>query len=144
LSDAQLDATIIGGYGTIRDTLQHIMRGEVSYVTRVNGRVPAQPIVYGQVAGFGVLKAAAQWTGVELLQLACSARANTLVQEPPPNHLQVYPLTSLIAQALSHACEHRAQIAAIITQLGMEPPDMSGWCYMEETGELRDVDPAGA
>jgi len=50
-----------------------------------------------------------------------------------------YPLASLIAQAIGHSTEHRAQIAAIITQLGLEPPDMSGWAYMEETGELAEL-----
>jgi uncharacterized damage-inducible protein DinB len=43
-----------------------------------------------------------------------------------------------MVQAINHATEHRAQISAIITQLGMEPPDMSGWQYMEEIGELQE------
>ncbi|NTU79168.1 MAG: hypothetical protein HGA45_07160 [Chloroflexales bacterium] len=30
---------------------------------------------------------------------------------------------------VTHATEHRAQIATIITQLGMEPPDLSVWLY---------------
>ena len=43
-----------------------------------------------------------------------------------------------MVQAITHSTEHRTQISAIITQLGMEPPDMSGWKYMEEIGELQE------
>src|SRR5215470_17866371 len=74
LSDAQLDATAIGGYGSIRDTLHHIVGAEVSYVERVNGKLPARPLSQDQFPGFEVLKDAVRWAGDELLQLALSAR----------------------------------------------------------------------
>ena len=68
--------------------------------------------------------------------LAISARQDARVRQRSPRMQVEYPLASLISQALGHSTEHRAQIAAIITQLGLEPPDMSGWAYMEEAGEL--------
>jgi uncharacterized damage-inducible protein DinB len=40
----------------------------------------------------------------------------------------------LLTQAINHSTEHRAQIATILTQQGIEPPDMSGWAYMEAAG----------
>lgn len=144
LSDAQLDATAIGCFGTIRDTLQHIITAEVSYVRRVNGRLPAVPPQRDQFAGFAVLKDAARWSSDELLQLALSARADTSVREPPPHHRYEYTLATLMVQAINHSTEHRTQISAIITQLGIEPPDMTGWQYMEDTGELKDLDPTAA
>ena len=143
LSDAQLDATAIGCFGSIRDTLVHIVGAEVSYVERVNGRLPAQPIARDQFPGFVVLKDAVRWAGDELLALAISARKDTRVRQRSPRQLFEYTLASLIAQGLSHSTEHRAQISAIITQLGMEPPDMSGWQYMDESGELQELE-AGA
>ena len=84
------------------------------------------------------MKDAVRWTNVELLQLALSARQDTLVTESDEGMTYEYTLASLMMQAINHATEHRAQIAAIITQLGMEPPDMSGWQYMEEIGELQE------
>jgi uncharacterized damage-inducible protein DinB len=140
LSDEQLDSTAVGGFGTIRDTLVHIIGAEISYVDRVNGRLPAQMFERDQFPGFAALKDAARWTGDELLQLAFSARQDTIVRQQPPRMLIEYRLPSLIVQAISHSIEHRTQIATIITQLGMEPPDMSGWNYMEETGELVELD----
>jgi uncharacterized damage-inducible protein DinB len=136
LSDAQLDATAIGCFGSIRDTLRHIVSAEVSYVERVNGKLPAKSPAPGEVPGFEMLKDSVRWAGDELLELALSARKDTSVRQRPPRQPFEYTLASLIAQALTHSTEHRTQISAIITQLGMEPPDMSGWTYMEENGEL--------
>jgi uncharacterized damage-inducible protein DinB len=142
LSDAQLDATAIGCFGSIRDTLQHIVSAEVSYVERVNGKLPSSLLPPNQFPGFEALKDAARWAGDELLLLAISARTDTRVRQRPPRRIFEYTLASLIAQALSHSTEHRTQISAIITQLTMEPPDMSGWTYMDETGDLQEFEAA--
>lgn len=138
LTDAQLDTTAIGGFGSIRETLQHIINSEVSYVERVNGQLPAEPS-NDQFSEFAVLKEHARWAGDALLQLALTAHTDTLVRQRPPRHAYQYPLAMLIMQALTHSTEHRTQISAIITQLGLEPPDLSGWQYMEDTGNIQDL-----
>jgi uncharacterized damage-inducible protein DinB len=140
LSEQQLDATAIGCFGTIRDTLRHTVGAEVSYVKRVNGKLPPQPFGRDQFPGFAVLKDAVRWAGDEMLQLALSTQEGTRVQESDERWRVEYPLASLIVQAITHSTEHRTQISAIITQLGLEPPDMSGWKYMEESRELQEFD----
>ena len=139
LTDEQLDASGIGTFGSIRSTLPHIVGAEVSYVHRVNGKLPADPMRRGEFPGFAVLKRVARWTSEELLQLALSARTDTLVVETGPEGTVQYPLASLIMQAINHATEHRTQISTILTQLGLEPPDMTGWGYMEATGEFQET-----
>ncbi len=139
LSNEQLDVTSTGCFGSIRDTLVHIVGAEVSYVERVNGKLPANPLSGDQFPGFEVLKHDVRWAGSQLLQLALSARADTIVRQRPPRLRMEYPLACLIVQAVSHSTEHRTQVSAIITQLGMEPPDMSCWTYMEEMGELQEL-----
>jgi uncharacterized damage-inducible protein DinB len=139
LSDEQLDATAIGCFGSIRDTLLHIVGAEVSYVERVNGKLPPRQLSREQFPGFELLKETVRWTSDELLQLALSARKETSVRQRPPRQLIEYKLASLMVQALNHSTEHRTQISAIITQLGMEPPDMSGWQYIQEIGELQEI-----
>ena len=139
LSDEQLDATAIGCFGSIRDTLVHIVGGEVDYVNLVNEKLPAVPLPSDQFLGFDVLKEGVRWAGDELLQLAISARADTIVRVVRPQEpIFEYPLASLMVQVLNHSTEHRTQISAIITQLGIEPPAMSGWKYMREMGELKE------
>ena len=138
LTDEQLDATAIGGYGTIRATLTHTVGSEVSYVHRVNGRLPPAPMQRGQFPGFDVLKQAAQWTSDELLYLALGARADTIVRKEEGRRTVEYPLADLMVQAITHSTEHRTQVATILTQLGLEPPDMSTWMYMEDTGLFKE------
>ena len=138
-----LEATAPGTYGAIRDTLWHLVGAEVSYVQRVNGRLPDLPIKLkrGEFPGFDLTKQVARWTGDELLQLALSARADTLVQEQAPGYptMAQYHLTHLIMQAINHSTEHRTHVSTILTQLGLEAPDMTGWGYMEATDDFQEV-----
>ena len=136
LSDEQLNATTAGTYGSIRDTLVHLIEGEISYVERVNGKLPENPPPWDHFPGFEVLAYTARWTGDEMLKLALSAHADTLVTESYREGTEQYKLTDLMVQAVTHSTEHRTQVATIITQLGMEPPDMSGWRWMDEKGEI--------
>ena len=140
LSDEQLDATAIGCFGSIRDTLQHIISAEMGYVERVNGKLPPNPFSGEQFLGFGGLRDAVRWAGNELLRLALSVREDTLVCQRPPRPIIQYRLASLMVQALTHSTEHRTQISAIITQLGIEPPDMSIWQYIRDIGELQEFE----
>lgn len=139
LIDEQLDTAAVGGYGTIRATLWHFVRAEVGYVNQVNDRLPGVPLPRDAFPGFQVLRDAARWAGDELLQLALATRADTINRTSPPRDPIEYPLAALMVQAVTHSCEHRTQVAAIITHLGLEPPDMSGWGYMEATGSLREL-----
>ena len=142
LSEEQLDATAVGCFGSIRDTLVHIVSAEVDYVNLANDRLPPVPPM-DQFLGFAVLEDTVRWAGDELLQLAITARAGTIVRVMRPQEpIFEYPLAGLMVQVLNHSTEHRTQISTIITQLGLEPPAMSGWKYMREMGDLHEFDRA--
>ena len=136
LSDEQLDTTAVGTYGTIRDTLVHIVYGEVSYVERVNGNLPPNRPPDEKFPGFAWLREVADWASEEMLQLALSARSDTMVTDSWPGGTERYKLTDLMVQALNHATEHRTQVSTIVTQLGLEPPNMDGWTWMDDKGEI--------
>jgi uncharacterized damage-inducible protein DinB len=144
LSDEQLGATAVGTYGSIRDTLLHLVRAEVRYVEHVNGKLTQNPPPKDQFPSFEVLRDAVRWAGDELLQSALSARADTIVTQRQPKVIEKYKLADLMIQAVSHSIEHRTQVSAIVTQLGLEPPDLSGWQWMDEKGELWVTDQAAA
>jgi uncharacterized damage-inducible protein DinB len=44
----------------------------------------------------------------------------------------------LVVQALHHGNVHREQICAIMTGLGIEPPDIQAWAYAQATGHARE------
>ena len=134
LTDAQLDATVPGTAGTIRHTLMHLAGAEQAYVMRLSGR----QATYGEGDG---------WRGAEQLYqaldesgralIALAERANS--DEVLPGEYQGRPATLLAAtvyiQAINHATEHRAQIATILTQQGVEPPNFSGWAWATLEGQ---------
>ncbi len=138
LGEEHLDANIPGTFGSIRDTLLHIVRAEISYVRRVTGRLPGEPPKPGTIPSIESLTHDAEWCSDELLQLALNATPTDIVQENYQGVNTQYKLTGLLTQVINHATEHRAQIATILTQQGIEPPDMSGWMYMEETGQFEE------
>lgn len=139
LSDRQLDATAVGCFGSIRDTLVHIASSEADYVNLATDKLPPVPPPSDRFAGFVVLKDAVRWAGDELLRLAASARADTIVRvQRPREPIFEYPLAGLMVQVLHHSTEHRAQIAVVVTHLGIEPPSLSGWTYMRQTGEFHE------
>lgn len=45
----------------------------------------------------------------------------------------------LLLQAINHGTEHRSQIATILTQLGVEAPEMDGWTYFFDGGHMIEV-----
>ena len=49
------------------------------------------------------------------------------------------PVSLFLIQAINHGTEHRSQIATILTQIGVEPPEMDGWTYFETSGQLKPV-----
>jgi uncharacterized damage-inducible protein DinB len=145
LTEEQLSATAVGAHGSIRATLAHLVRAETDYVCRVTGDTPPPWMVEKRWPGFDGLKESARWSGEALARLALSARDGDLVRETLPEEgvAVAYPLSGLLVQAINHATEHREQISATITQLGLVPPDMTGWRVMEELGEFdeRKIDP---
>ncbi len=142
LSDEQLDATVAGTYGSIRDTLRHIIGAEMSYVERATGHLPDEQLKREEFPGFDVLKRIAGWSGEELLALALAASSTDMVEERSeefPGETVLYNLAGLLTQVINHATEHRTQAATILTQRGVQPPEMDGWAYMEAMGEFKVV-----
>jgi uncharacterized damage-inducible protein DinB len=142
LSDEQLDASAAGGYGSIRETLVHIVVGEVDDINLATEKLP-DLLITDSFPGFETLKAAVRWAGEEWLKLAAVVEAEPIVRVTRPDEpIYEYPLAGLMVAAINHATEHRTQIATIITQLGLEPPVLSGFKYMRETGVFHEM-PAG-
>ena len=136
LSAEQLAATAVGGYGTIRATLLHLVQAEARYAARVTGQTPNPPPDEPYPSA-EVLRQTVRAAGAELLAGALAARSDTRVIQRRARVVEEYKLADLMAQAITHAAEHRIQVAACITALGLEPPDMAGWAWMEERGALK-------
>jgi uncharacterized damage-inducible protein DinB len=79
------------------------------------------------------LREHAKRSGEGLITVAASVSASdTVPVKWDEGEIRSVPASLILTQAINHATEHRAQIRTILTQLGIEPPDLSGWAYIEE------------
>jgi len=132
LTSEQLEATIPGAYGTIADIWQHIVTSEQSYFSRIstgqrlNRPADAPPLTMGEMMD------SLRKTGSGLIEWASKVQAEDMVQIDWDGTPRDVPKTIILTQVINHATEHREQIKAIMTQLGIEPPDLQGWAYFDE------------
>ena len=131
LSDAQLDASIIGAYGSIRDTLIHIANSERSYLQRITTGQPFRWPKAAPAPTIAALQESIHASGNALVVAAPKVQPHDSVEVDWEGSPRSVPCAILLTQAINHATEHRAQIMATLTQLGIQPPDLDGWTYFE-------------
>ena len=132
LTDEQLDATLVGTFGSIRDTLQHIVTAEQSYFSRISTGQPYRRLKDAPPLTIPEMIEIADTTGTGLVEWAPNVKADDMVNVDWEGTPRDVPKTILLTQAINHATEHRSQIMAILTEIGIQPPDLSGWTYFDQ------------
>jgi uncharacterized damage-inducible protein DinB len=128
LSDTQLDATMQGTFGCVRETLMHLFAAEEGYVGALTGQIPTPRLKeLTTFPSFDELRRRAEMSGKELISVAEQRElGQTLYLDGG-----TYEATDIIVliQAINHAIDHRSQIATLLSQQDIEPPDLDGWSY---------------
>jgi uncharacterized damage-inducible protein DinB len=115
--------------------LQHIVTSERSYLSRISTgqshRRPkdAPPLTIAEMVEL------VRTSGSGLIEWAPKVQADDTVQIDWDGAPRAVPKSIILTQVINHATEHRAQIMAILTQLGIESPDLQGWAYFDEMTE---------
>ena len=135
LTDEQLDQKIVGTYGSIRNTLEHIARSEAGYLHRITTGQPLPRDVNAPVQTARDLLESVRSSGAGFVAAAPAVAAGASVTIDWQGRPRAVPLVVLLTQAINHATEHRSQIMATLTQLGITPPDLDGWTYFAEHDE---------
>jgi uncharacterized damage-inducible protein DinB len=137
LTDEQLDATTVGSFGSVRETLIHLCSAEQSYaerlgatleVARVREDFPSPPL--------DVLEASVRATSRALAEGA-RTRAGAQLPARFGDGPGVMDAEVVLVQAINHSTEHRSQICTILTALGLTPPEIDGWTWGEAEGRMR-------
>lgn len=131
LSDEQLDASVTGGYGSIRDTMQHIVNAERSYLQRITTGQPYRRPQGAPPLTMAEMQESIRTSGKGFIVAAPNVQARDSVAVDWEGAPRSVPCTILLTQAINHATEHRAQITAVLTHLGVEPPSLDGWTYFD-------------
>jgi uncharacterized damage-inducible protein DinB len=133
LSDAQLDATTKGTFGSVRETLVHMLAAEEGYARTLTGKSPTPRLEdLTQFPDFDELRRRANGSGEALITFAEQVEQGELSRIL---HLDggTYdaPVIVVVIQAIDHAIDHRSQIATLLSQQDIELPDnfLDAWAY---------------
>jgi uncharacterized damage-inducible protein DinB len=133
LNDEQLDATTPGTFGSVRNTLLHIIANEEHYIGLLTNQSPVAPLRQKEgFPGFESLREHALRSGDKLAQISTKVDPEQILRGEFRGEAYAIPVLIPLIQAINHATEHRAQVATILTQQCLQPPVLDGWTYDEE------------
>jgi uncharacterized damage-inducible protein DinB len=133
LDPATLATDTPGTFGSIADTLTHLVDADTRYLDRLDDPDLA-PLGHRAADDLATLRArtdanAPRWTAALDRLEAGELHAAIGSRAAHPN---IDPAeTVLLLQALHHADEHRAQVCSALGALGIETPDVSVWAFWE-------------
>ena len=141
LGPEQLETAVPGTYGSILDTMRHLVAADSSYLF-VTTRGRTQPIDEEDM-DLPALRAAFEGHG--------DAWSSLLAADPDPEEVLERhrddgsethaPMGIRLAQALHHGTDHRSQICTALTTLGVEPPSIDVWDFGARDGRVVEIPP---
>lgn len=138
LTDEQLDATFPGTYGTIRNTLVHLVGEEERYLDRLAGRPRSAYREREGFKSFDLIREIATASGESLIQIVEQNNLPDVLRGTAPNgRISEVNNDVLILQTINHSTEHRTHINTLLAQLGIQPFNLDGWAYGEAHGMIR-------
>jgi len=142
LSPEQLGTAAPGTYGSILDTMRHLIGADSNYLFTMTGGRTA--LIEEDGMDLPALRAAMEANGAAWSQL--------LAEDLDPDADRVRrrddgseshaPLGIRLAQALHHGTDHRSQVCTALTTLGFEPPAIDAWDFGEQDGRISVVPPS--
>jgi uncharacterized damage-inducible protein DinB len=135
LTPEQLATAVPGTYGSILDTMRHLVAADSWYLFRLSGeRRP--PIEDEERLGLNELRSVMEAAGPAWAEvLAADPDPDALVRALDDDGTEVFTPTGIrLAQVLHHGTDHRSQICTALTTLGIEPPGIDVWDFAEAHG----------
>jgi uncharacterized damage-inducible protein DinB len=141
LSPEQLARAVPGTYGSILQTMRHLVGADRSYLFALTG---------GRIGGID-----ADQMDLPALRAVMAENhagwSSLLAQDLDPELVVVRhrddgseshaPMGVRLAQALHHGTDHRSQVCTALTSLGLDPPAIDVWDFAEQDGRLAVVPP---
>jgi uncharacterized damage-inducible protein DinB len=135
LDDGKLATAVPGTYGSIIETLRHLVGGDVFYLDVLRGeREPFDEAASDIPTLRAVMEAHdAAWQRL----IAGHLDPGTDVVEHEDSGWETHaPLGIRLAQALYHGTDHRSQVCTALTSIGVEPPAIEVWDFARRDGRM--------
>jgi uncharacterized damage-inducible protein DinB len=129
LTPGQLASSALGTYGEVYKTLRHIAVTEQWYVADIRGEQRVDPIASGEAPDVRMLGEYIARSGQSLIEVAAKMSMTDYARWSDRGQDESMLAVRLAIQALDHGSEHRAQVRTILSQIGIEPPEIDGWAY---------------
>ncbi len=136
LEPGQLDTNVPGTYGSIIDTMRHLVGADCGYLyTLTDGR---RPEVEEDQLDLAQLRAEIDRNGPEWGAFLGQAGDpdQDVVRHRDDGTDSHAPLGIRLAQVVHHGTDHRSQICTALTSLGIEPPEIDAWDFADQAGRL--------
>jgi uncharacterized damage-inducible protein DinB len=139
LPPERLSTTVPGTFGSIIETLRHLVGADASYLSFLSGgRVPE---IEEAEMGLEDLRATMASNGPAWASLiAEDLDPDTDVVRHRDDGIDSHaPLGIRLAQAIHHGTDHRSQVCTALTTLGVEPPAIDVWDFADSESRLAEV-----
>jgi uncharacterized damage-inducible protein DinB len=141
LTPEQFREERISSFGSVRDTLAHVLGSELVWLRRWEGESPSS---YASASEFPTVDALAlRWEELERGQSAFFGRLTDAALDREITYTNVagerwrYPLRQMLLHLVNHSTYHRGQAVTLLRQLGRTPPGTDLLLYLDETTDTR-------
>jgi uncharacterized damage-inducible protein DinB len=139
LRPEQLGTTVPGTYGSILQTVRHLVGADASYLSLLSGGRTTE--IDEDNMDLPELGAVMERNGPVWSSLLAGDLDPDLVvvRRRDDGSESRAPLGIRLAQALHHGTDHRSQVCTALTTLGVEPPAIDAWDFAWQDGRLVEV-----
>jgi uncharacterized damage-inducible protein DinB len=141
LPPERLDTTVPGTYGSILDTMRHLVGADASYLFVLTGgtapRIEEDAMDLDQLRE-AMVSFGEAWQGLLAGEID---PGRELTRTRDDGSTTTAPISIRLSQALHHGTDHRSQICTALTSIGVEPPPIDVWDYGWQDGRVTETDP---
>jgi len=144
LTPEQLETVVPGTYGSIIETMRHLVGADASYLNvTTGGREPRIDDEQEQRMDLAEMRAVMERHGAAWAELVREdLDPDTVFIRHRDDGSETHaPLGIRLAQVVHHGTDHRSQICTALTTLGIEPPLIDVWDFGEQDGRVLEVPP---
>jgi uncharacterized damage-inducible protein DinB len=141
LPPEQLETSVPGTYGSILDTMRHLVGADVAYLALLSrGKVRE---IHEEAMDLAALRAAMEANGPVWATLVAGDLDpdEVVTRHRSDGSSGSAPIGIRIAQVLHHGTDHRSQVCTALTALGTEPPAIDAWDFASSQDRLVETPP---
>jgi uncharacterized damage-inducible protein DinB len=143
LTEEQLATPVPGTFGSILNTVRHLVGADCSYLELLSGGKVANideeamdlPALRAAVAANGPV-----WADVVAGDLDPD---RVIIRRRDDRSESHAPLGIRLTQVIHHGTDHRSQVCTALTNLGTTPPEIDAWDFARQEGRLSEVPAPG-